>query len=386
MKIKLYNKISTKGLHRIDKKIYEYGEEIEGEDGILVRSAKLHEIELQDNLKAIVRAGAGVNNIPIEQCSEKGIVVFNTPGANANAVKELVFAGMLLSARPVFGAMSWVETLSEQEDIATLVEKEKSKFIGNELRGKKLGIIGLGAIGIKVANLALHFGMEVYGYDPYISIAAAWQLSRKVHYAKTLDELYEKCDYLSIHVPLNEKTKHLIDQEAISKMKPNVCILNFARGGLIDDAAVCQALEDGTIKNYVCDFPNAKILHQKGVISIPHLGASTPESEENCAIMAVDQLTDFLENGNILNSVNLPNIGLDRSGAARVTCFHKNAPTMIAQISQSISEEGINIENLINKSKGDYAYTIVDVNSKELDKVVKNLQAIPEILKVTTFY
>ncbi|MDF9823725.1 D-3-phosphoglycerate dehydrogenase [Breznakia sp. PF5-3] len=383
MKIKLYNKISPKGLSRVNRDLYEVGEDIQGEDGILVRSAKLHDLDFNDNLKAIVRAGAGVNNIPIDRCSENGIVVFNTPGANANAVKELVFAGMLLSARPVFNAMTWVETLTDTEDVATLVEKEKSKFTGNELRGKKLGIIGLGAIGIKVANLALHFGMEVYGYDPYISIASAWQLSRKVHYAKTMDELYEKCDYLSIHVPLSDKTRNMVDEEAISKMKENVCILNFARGGLVDEDAICKALDENRIKNYVCDFPNSKILHQKGVICIPHLGASTPESEENCAIMAVNQITDFLENGNILNSVNLPNVTLDRSGEARVTCFHKNTPNMIAQISQTISDGGMNIENLINKSKGDYAYTIVDVNSKEVASVAEQLQKIPEILRVT---
>lgn len=385
MKIKLYNKISSKGLSQFDQTLYELGEDIEGEDGILVRSAKLHDIDLHDNLKAIVRAGAGVNNIPIDACSEKGIVVFNTPGANANAVKELVFAGMLLSARPVFDAISWVKTLDAKEDITNLVEKEKSKFVGNELRGKKLGIVGLGAIGIKVANLALHFGMEVYGFDPFISIASAWQLSRKVHYAKTLDELYEKCDYLSIHVPLSDKTRNMIDETAISKMKENVCILNFARGGLVDEDAICKALDEGKIKNYVCDFPNGNILHQAGVINIPHLGASTPESEENCAIMAVEQITDFLENGNVLNSVNLPNVSLDRSGEGRITCFHKNAPNMIAQISQCISKEGINIENLINKSKGEYAYTIVDVNSDNLDEVMNKLNGIPEILRVNKF-
>lgn len=383
MNIKLYNKISNKGLSRLDKSLYTCSEDVENPDGILVRSAKLHDIEFNKELKAIVRAGAGVNNIPIDRCSEAGIVVFNTPGANANAVKELVFAGMLLSARPVFDAMSWVETLNGDEDVATLVEKEKSKFVGNEIRGKKIGIIGLGAIGIKVANLALHFGMEVYGYDPYISIDAAWQLSRKVHYAKTLDELYEKCDYISIHVPLNGKTKDMINDEAIAKMKENVCILNFARGGLVDEDAVCTALDEGRMKNYVCDFPNGNILHKKGVICIPHLGASTPESEDNCAIMAADQLSDFLENGNILNSINLPNLTLDRSGEARITCFHKNTPNMIAQISQTISGEGINIENLINKSKDEYAYTVVDVNSKSLDAVIAKLDAIDDILKVT---
>jgi len=382
MKIRLYNKISNKGLSRFDLNQYTYDEDTKQPDGILVRSAKLHDLEFNKELKAIVRAGAGVNNIPISRCSEAGIVVFNTPGANANAVKELVFAGMLLSARPVYDALSWVKTLDEQEDIAQIVEKEKSKFVGNELRGKKIGIIGLGAIGIKVANLALHFGMEVYGYDPYISIRSAWQLSRKVHYASTLDELYEKCDYISIHVPLNDKTKNLINDEALAKMKENVCILNFARGGLVDEESICKALTNKKIKNYVCDFPNGNILHQKGVICIPHLGASTPESEDNCAIMAVDELSDFLENGNIRNAVNLPNISLDRSGVARITCFHKNTPNMIAQISNTISKEGINIENLINKSKDEYAYTMVDVNSTALSKVIIKLNEIEDILKV----
>ncbi len=382
MNIKLYNKISPKGLALFDDEKYRFGEEVNNPDGILVRSAKLNDMEFNDELRAIVRAGAGVNNLPIDRCSEAGIVCFNTPGANANAVKELVFAGMLLSARPVYNAMNWVATLDETAEVSSIVEKEKSNFVGNELRGKKLGIIGLGAIGIKVANLALHFGMEVYGYDPYISIDAAWQLSRKVHYAKTLEELYEKCDYISVHVPLSDKTKNMINGDAIAKMKDNVCILNFARGGLVDETAVVKAIEAGKVKNYVTDFPNGDILHVDGVICIPHLGASTPESEENCAIMAVDQIQDFLENGNILHSVNLPNVHMDRSGDARITIFHRNAPNMIAQITQTISDKGINIENLINKSKNDYAYTIVDVNSTDVDAVVKELASIDAILKV----
>lgn len=382
MKIKLYNKISKKGLSRFNRDQYECSDSVEHEDGILVRSAKLHDLTFDENLKAIVRAGAGVNNIPIERCSEAGVVVFNTPGANANAVKELVFAGMLLSARPVVDSVDWVKSLVVNEQVESLVEKEKSRFIGSELRGKKLGIIGLGAIGIKVANLALHFGMEVYGYDPFISIDAAWQLSRKVHYAKTLEELYEKCDYITIHVPLNDKTKNMINHEAIMKMKQNVCILNFARGGLVDEDAICDALAKEEIRNYVTDFPNAKILGRQGVICIPHLGASTPESEENCAIMAADQMMDFLENGNIMNAVNLPNMTMDRSGETRITCFHRNEPNMIAQISQAISEHGINIENLINKSKGGYAYTMVDLNSKSVDDVVQSLIQNANILRV----
>lgn len=383
-KINLYNKISTKGIELFDEE-YEVNEDVEQADGILVRSAKLHDIVLDDNLKAIARAGAGTNNIPIDKCSEKGIVVFNTPGANANAVKELVFAGMLLSARPTHDAMNWLQTVKDEKNIAELAEKEKSKYVGSELQGKVMGVIGLGAIGIKVANLALHFGMEVYGFDPYLSVQSAWQLSRNVHLVKNADDIYRNCDYISIHVPYMENTKNMIDVVALAKMKDNVRVLNFARGGLVDEDAMCRALEEGKVKHYITDFASNQVMNQKGVICMPHLGASTPEAEENCAIMAVNQLRDYLENGNIVNSVNLPNVTLERSGVKRITCFHRNAPHMLAQISKTISSAELNIENMINKSKGDFAYTMVDVDQDDVEAVVKKLQKIPAILKVQVF-
>lgn len=385
MKIKLYNKIAKKGLDLFDDQ-YEYSDTITEEDAILVRSAKLHDIELNDNLKAIARAGAGTNNIPITKCSEKGIVVFNTPGANANAVKELVIAGMLLAARPVYQAVNWLEGIKQKEGIAELVEAEKSKFKGSELEGKALGVIGLGAIGIKVANLALHLGMEVYGYDPYLSVQAAWQLSRNVKLVKSLDEIYRNSDYITIHVPLNDKTKAMIDVVALAKMKDGVNILNFARGGLVDQKAMVKALNEGKVAHYVCDFPDEKIMHQKNTICIPHLGASTPESEENCAVMAVNQLRDYLENGNIKNAVNLPNCSMERSGEVRITCFHHNVPNMLAQISQTVSAKGLNIANMLNKSKGEYAYTIVDVDEAKGTDIVAELEKIPAILKVQVYY
>lgn len=384
-KIKLYNKIATKGLDLFSDE-YEYGEDITGEDGILVRSAKLQDIELNDNLKAIARAGAGTNNVPIDKCSEKGIVVFNTPGANANAVKELVLTGMLACARPVHQALNWIEGIDQKEGIAELVEKEKSKFKGCELDSKTLGVIGLGAIGIKVANLALHLGMEVYGYDPYLSVQAAWQLSRNVKLVKSVDEIYRNADYITIHVPLNDQTKDMIDVVALAKMKDGVHVLNFARGGLIDEIAMCKALDEGKVAHYVCDFPSEKILHQKNAICIPHLGASTQESEENCAVMAVNQMRDYLENGNITNAVNIPNCSMERAGVVRITCFHHNVPNMLAQISQVVSAQGLNITNMLNKSKNDYAYTIVDVDEANGTNAVSELEKIPAILKVQVYY
>ncbi|NBK97407.1 MAG: 3-phosphoglycerate dehydrogenase [Erysipelotrichia bacterium] len=383
-KIKLYNKISPKGLNLFSDE-YEYGEEITGEDAIIVRSAKLHDIPLNDQLKAIARAGAGTNNVPIDKASEKGIVVFNTPGANANAVKELVLAGMLACARPMHRALNWIESVDAKEGIAELVEAEKAKFKGSELAGKSLGVIGLGAIGIKVANLALHLGMEVYGFDPYLSVQAAWQLSRNVKLVKSADEIYRNSDYISIHVPLNDKTKDMIDVVALAKMRNGVNVLNFARGGLVDEEAMCKALNEGKVAHYVCDFPSGKILHQKNAICIPHLGASTPESEENCAIMAVKQLRDYLENGNITNAVNLPNCSMERAGEVRITCFHHNVPNMLAQISQVVSAQGLNIANMLNKSKNDYAYTIVDVDEAKGTNIVAELEKIPAILKVQVY-
>ena len=384
MKIQLYNKISNKGLILFSGD-YEIGENIENPDGILVRSAKLHDIPLEGNLKAIARAGAGVNNVPVDKCSEKGIVVFNTPGANANAVKELVLAGMLLSARPTFKAMQWLETVKDDENLEQLAEKEKSRFKGCELAGKTIGIIGLGAIGIKVANMALHLGMEVYGCDPYLSVQSAWQLSRNVKLVNSNDEIFARCDYISLHVPMTPNTKNMIDANALNKMKDGVTILNYARGGLVDEDAMLEAMNNGKVKNYVSDFASVKMMKHENYICTPHLGASTPEAEENCAVMAVNQMRDYLENGNITNSVNLPNISMERSGAIRITCFHKNEPNMLAQISQTISAAGLNIENMINKSKKEYAYTIVDVDQANVDDVVDKLNTIPAILKVNVY-
>ena len=384
MKIQLYNKISNKGLILFSGD-YEIGENIENPDGILVRSAKLHDISLEGNLKAIARAGAGVNNVPVDKCSEKGIVVFNTPGANANAVKELVLAGMLLSARPTFKAMQWLETVKDDENLEQLAEKEKSRFKGCELAGKTIGIIGLGAIGIKVANMALHLGMEVYGCDPYLSVQSAWQLSRNVKLVNSNDEIFARCDYISLHVPMTPNTKNMIDANALNKMKDGVTILNYARGGLVDEDAMLEAMNNGKVKNYVSDFASVKMMKHENYICTPHLGASTPEAEENCAVMAVNQMRDYLENGNITNSVNLPNISMERSGAIRITCFHKNEPNMLAQISQTISAAGLNIENMINKSKKEYAYTIVDVDQANVDDVVDKLNTIDAILKVNVY-
>ena len=384
MKIQLYNKISNKGLILFNGE-YEIGENIENPDGILVRSAKLHDIPLDGNLKAIARAGAGVNNVPVDKCSEKGIVVFNTPGANANAVKELVLAGMLLSARPTFKAMQWLETVKDDENLEQLAEKEKSRFKGCELAGKTIGVIGLGAIGIKVANMALHLGMEVYGCDPYLSVQSAWQLSRNVKLVNSNDEIFARCDYISLHVPMTPNTKNMIDATAFNKMKDGVTILNYARGGLVDEDAMLEAMNNGKVKNYVSDFASPKMMKHENYICTPHLGASTPEAEENCAVMAVNQMRDYLENGNITNSVNLPNVSMERSGAIRITCFHKNEPNMLAQISQTISAAGLNIENMINKSKKEYAYTIVDVDQANVDDVVNKLNTIPAILKVNVY-
>lgn len=383
-KIKLYNKISPKGLDLFDD-TYQVSEDLEDADGILVRSAKLHDIYLDGNLKAIARAGAGVNNVPVDKCSEKGIVVFNTPGANANAVKELVLAGLMMAARPTYNAMQWLQTVKKEENIGELAEKEKSKFKGIELAGKTLGVIGLGAIGIKVANMAYHLDMEVIGYDPFLSVNSALQLSRHVKLTKNLDDIYRNCDFITLHLPFNEKTKNMIDIVALAKMKDGVSILNYARGGLVDDNDMLKALRDGKVKYYISDFASSKLMNEKNYLCTPHLGASTPEAEENCAVMAVQQMRDYLENGNITNSVNLPNVHMDRTGDIRITCFHKNVPNMLAQISQAISEAGLNIENMINKSKNDYAYTMVDVNKADIASVVEKLNAIDAILKINVY-
>ncbi len=383
-RIKTLNKISATGLNRLDKTRFEVGDEVANESGILVRSAKMHDYEFPASLRAIARAGAGTNNIPIDRCSEAGIVVFNTPGANANAVKELVLAAMLISSRDVLGGADWVQEQAHTPnvDVAVAVEKGKSAFAGPELYHKTLGVIGLGAIGALVANDALKLGMDVYGYDPYLSVDAALRLDRHVHVVKDVAELYKVCDYITLHIPFLPSTKDFINAEAISKMKGGVRVLNLARGELVNDEDMIEALSTGRVAKYVTDFPNATIATVKNVIALPHLGASTPESEDNCAVMAVRELEDYLLNGNITNSVNLPNLSQERSGIARVCIIHKNVPAMLTNITTILSKDGINVENLTNKSKKDYAYTMVDVNTRITDDIANELRAVDGVLRV----
>ena len=352
-------------------------------DAILVRSTAMHDMEFGKELKAIARAGAGVNNIPLDRCAEEGIVVFNTPGANANAVKELVLAGMLLASRDIIGGVEWVRANADDENVGKSAEKAKKQFAGGEIMGKTLGVIGLGAIGVRVANAAIHLGMDVYGYDPYVSVDAAWQLSRNIHHAKTVDELYKECDYLTIHVPALDSTKGMINREAISLMKKGVIILNFARDILVDSEAIVDALISGTVKRYVTDFPTPEIAGVKGAIVIPHLGASTEESEDNCAKMAVKELRDYLENGNITHSVNYPdcNMGVKEEGS-RVTILHHNIPNMLGQFTSLLAKENMNITLMTNKSRKAYAYTMIDVDAAISDEVVKRLGEIKGVLKV----
>ena len=383
-RIKTLNKISSAGLDQLDKSRFQVGNDAENEDGILVRSAAMHDYVFPDALRAIARAGAGTNNIPIDRCSENGIVVFNTPGANANAVKELVIAALLIASRDILGGAEWVQEQAHTPnvDLAAAVEKGKSAFVGPELYRKTLGVIGLGAIGALVCNIALDLGMDVYGYDPFLSVDAALRLDRHVHVVKSVDELYKVSDYITIHVPYTNDTKDFINAEAISKMKGQVRVLNLARGGLVNDDDMIAALESGRVAKYVTDFPNDKIALVHNVIALPHLGASTPESEENCARMAADQLKDYLINGNIKNSVNLPNVHQDWSGISRVCLIHKNIPAMLTKITTILSDEGVNVENLTNKSKKDYAYTMVDLNGRIKDAVADELRAIPGMIRV----
>ena len=355
----------------------------EGADAILVRSAVMHDMEFSPELKAIARAGAGVNNIPLDRCAEEGIVVFNTPGANANGVKELVLAGMLMASRDIIGGINWVNDHTEDGDIAKQAEKAKKAFAGHELEGKKLGVIGLGAIGVLVANAAYHLGMDVYGYDPYLSVDAAWKLSRHIHHARTVDELYRECDFITIHVPATPSTKGMIDKNAISLMKKDVVVLNFARDVLVNEEDMVDALLAGNVKKYVTDFPNPVITGVKNAIVIPHLGASTEESEDNCAKMAVKEVIDFLENGNISNSVNYPNCEMGFKGEHhRITILHRNVPNMIGQFTAILADEGMNIANMTNKSKNQYAYTMIDVENEVSPDVTKKLNEVNEVLKV----
>lgn len=358
-------------------------EEMKEAQGLLVRSASMHDMEFSDSLLAVARAGAGVNNIPLGRCAEKGIVVFNTPGANANGVKELVIAGMLLASRDIAAGINWVESVKASEDIAQMAEKEKKRFAGTELQDKKLGIIGLGAIGVKVANAAKYLGMEVYGYDPYVSVDAAWNLNRDVKHVINVDEIYQTCDIITIHVPLLDGTKGMIGQEAISKMKDGVILLNFARDLLADENEVLKGIETGKIRRYVTDFPNPVIAGQKGCIVIPHLGASTEESEDNCAKMAVKQLMNYLENGNIINSVNYPTCDMGICNqAGRVAIFHKNVANMITQFAACIGDNNINITDMMNKSKGEVAYTMFDLETEAPAEVIEKLRGIDGVFRV----
>ena len=383
-RIKTLNKIAAVGLNQLDKNRFQVGDSVENEDGILVRSAKMHDYEFPSALRAIARAGAGTNNIPLDRCSENGIVVFNTPGANANAVKELAVTAMLIASRDVLGGADWVQEQAHTPnvDVAAAVEKGKSAFAGPELYRKTLGVIGLGAIGALVANVALDLGMDVYGYDPYLSVDAALRLDRHVHVVKNVDELYKVSDYITLHIPFTPDTKEFINAEAINKMKGQVRVLNLARGELVSDDDMIAALESGRVAKYVTDFPNAKIATAKNVVALPHLGASTPESEDNCAIMAVRQLEDYLVNGNIKNSVNMPNISQEWSGIGRICLIHKNIPAMLTQITTILSNDNMNVENLTNKSRKDYACTIVDVNTRVTDKVADDLRSIPGVIRV----
>ncbi len=376
------NPISNIGLSRFTEE-YQKTDSMEHAEGVLVRSAAMHDLELPKKLLAVARAGAGTNNIPLEKCAEQGIVVFNTPGANANGVKELVLAGMLLASRDVVGGIDWVKANADVETVGKDAEKAKKNFAGTEIYGKRLGIIGLGAIGIRVANAAVALGMEVYGYDPYLSVDAALKLTREVKHVKNVDDIYADCDYITVHVPLMDATKGMIDAAAIEKMKEGVIVLNFARDQLVNEKDMVAALEAGKVRKYVSDFPNPTTAGTKGCIVIPHLGASTEESEDNCAMMAVDELMDYLENGNIRNSVNYPacNMGVC-SNVGRIAILHKNIANMITQFTAAFGEAGINISDMTNKSRGEYAYTLMDIAAAADEKILARLNSIEGVFRV----
>lgn len=381
-KILTLNKISDTGLKNFPDTYSHSGEEA-NPDAILVRSASMHDMELPENTKAIARAGAGVNNIPIDKCSEKGIVVFNTPGANANAVKELVLCAMLLSSRKIVSAIDWEKTLKGNgAEIPKMVEKGKSAFAGPELKGKTLGVIGLGAIGVLVANAALSLGMTVYGYDPFLSVDAAWSLSRGVHHAASLDEIFANSDYITLHVPSTPDTKGMICKKNIDTMKDNVRIMNFARGDLVNTADILEALNNSKVAAYATDFGCDELIGAPGVLVLPHLGASTPESEDNCAVMAVDEIRDYLENGNITHSVNLPAVSVPRTGRSRITIIHKNVPNVISKITSTVAGENINIDNMVNKSRGEYAYTMLDTDADVSEEAIAAISALDEAIRV----
>lgn len=382
VKYNCLNPIADIGLNLFTEQ-YVKTDAIDEAEAVLVRSAAMHDLELSDNLCAIARAGAGVNNIPLDKCAEKGIVVFNTPGANANGVKELVVAGLMLASRDLVGGMNWVKENREDANIAKTMEKAKSKFAGKEIQGKKLGIVGLGAIGVLVANAANRLGMEVYGCDPFISVEHAWNLSRDIKYVKTREEIFRECDYISVHVPLLDDTRQMINKDTMATMKDGVVILNFARDLLVNDDDMAEALASGKVGKYVTDFPNAKTANMEGVIAFPHLGASTAESEDNCAVMAVKEIVDFMDNGNIKNSVNYPacDAGICAS-EGRIAINHRNIPNMLSQFTNVFAAENINIDNMVNKSRGDYAYTVIDIAASSTETLVEKLTAIDGVLKI----
>ena len=381
MKISCLNPIAAVGM-QLFTDAYEKVDDFSASDAALVRSASVHELELPDQLLAIARAGAGVNNIPVDKCAEKGIVVFNTPGANANGVKEAVLAGLFLGARDIVGGVNWVQTVKEDPNVAKLVEKGKKQFAGTEIMGKKIGVIGLGAIGSRVANCAIELGMEVYGYDPYISIDAAWNLSSQVHHCVNLNDMLPLCDYITIHVPYLPTTKDTINAQTLALCKDGVKILNYARGELVNTEALLEAMETGKVSGYMTDFPTEAILGKPGIVCTPHLGASTPEAEDNCAAMAVQEISDYLKNGNITHSVNMPEVHQPRAGGKRICIIHKNEPGMISQITALTTEAGLNIENMVNKSKKNMAYTMLDATGAVDGRLAEKLAAIPAVIRV----
>lgn len=380
--IKLMNKIASVGTDRLDPAQFVCSDNTEHPEGILVRSADLLNMAFNDELLCIGRAGIGVNNIPIDRCSEAGIAVFNTPGANANAVKELAVCALLLASRKISDGIAWTKTLAGTEGVAKAVEKGKSQFVGPELKGKTLGVIGLGAIGANIANIAYRLGMDVYGCDPYLTVESAWTINRLIHRVNFRKEIYENCDYITLHVPLTQETKHMINAESIAQMKDGVRIINLARGELVNDEDMAVALESGKVAAYVTDFPNEKTLTMKNTFCIPHLGASTPESEDNCAVMAAEEIQNYILHGTIVNSVNLPNIDMPQEDQYRLCVIHKNIPNMLGLISTSLAESGFNIEHMTNRSKKDYAVTILDTDEKPSDEVIQKIRAVPGILRV----
>ena len=385
MKVRLINKISQEGLKRLPADRYEVGEDLDHADAIMVRSASLHDAEFEPELKCIARAGAGVNNIPLDRCSEQGIVVFNTPGGNSNAVKELTIAGLLLASRKIVKGIEWVKTL-DPEGIAKAVEKGKSQFAGPEIAGKTLGVIGLGAIGVQVANAAAALGMDVYGYVPYISVRAAWTLQARIHHISELKAIFEECDYITLHLPLMDSTRGMLNEEAFAQMKDDVRIVNFARDALVDEDALAAAIAQGKVAAYVTDFASPKLIALDQVIITPHLGASTPESEDNCARMAANEIRDYLEWGNIRNSVNMPELALNPSARNRICIINRNVPNMVAKIASKLGECGINIENMAKKARGNHAYTIVETNETIDQAAIEEIRRSEGIIRVRVIH